>query len=151
MFKRFLLTLTPLFVGLISSFYTSDNISTWYVGIEKSELTPPNWIFGPVWTVLFLMMGVALSLVATKSSPYKKTAEILFGAQLTLNFAWSFLFFEFHLLGWALLEIVLLWAFIFMTIVYFHKVSKLAAYLLVPYLLWVSFATYLTFMVWKLN
>lgn len=143
----------PLIVGGISGFFTVTGVESWYQTVNKPSWNPPNWIFGPVWTTLYLLMGIALFLVwkSDSSDMLKKTAIILFAVQLLLNFFWSFIFFDQHQIGWALAEIIIMWFFILLTIFAFGNVSKLAAWLLVPYITWVSFATILNYTIWKLN
>lgn len=143
----------PLIVGGLSGFFTVTGVESWFQTINKPTWNPPNWIFGPVWTTLYAMMGVALFLVwkSETNVVLKKTAIILFSTQLVLNFFWSFIFFNQHQMGWALVEIIALWVFILLTIFAFANVSKLAAWLLVPYISWVSFATILNYTLWKIN
>lgn len=124
----------------------------WYRALSKPEWNPPNWIFGPVWTTLYLMMGIAAWRVWRRGGFAANARPLgLFLAQLVLNAAWTPIFFRFHLLGWALAEILLLWAFIAATIAAFFRRDKPAAYLLVPYLAWVSFASFLNFTLMRLN
>lgn len=143
----------PVAVGAISGFFTATGVESWYQTINKPSWNPPSWIFGPVWTTLYVMMGIALFLVwkSDSSDILKKTAIALFAIQLILNFFWSFIFFNQHQIGWALVEIIAMWIFILLTIFAFGNVSKLAAWLLVPYISWVSFATILNYTIWKLN
>ena len=143
----------PLIVGGTSGFFTVTGVESWYQTIQKPSWNPPNWIFGPVWTSLYLMMGIALFLVWKEdtSSELKKIAIGLFTIQLVLNFFWSFIFFSQQQPGWALVEIVVLWIFILLTIFAFAQVNKTAAWLLVPYISWVSFATILNYTIWQLN
>ena len=143
----------PLAVGGISGFFTATGVESWFQTINKPSWNPPGWIFGPVWTTLYAMMGVALFLVwkSDSSDILKKTAIALFAVQLILNFFWSFIFFDQHQIGWALVEIIVMWIFILLTIFAFGNVSKLAAWLLVPYISWVSFATILNYSIWKMN
>ena len=143
----------PVAVGAISGFFTATGVESWYQTINKPSWNPPGWIFAPVWTTLYIMMGVALFLVwkSDSSDILKKTAITLFAIQLVLNFFWSFIFFDQHQIGWALVEIIVMWIFILLTIFAFGNVSKLAAWLLVPYISWVSFATILNYTIWKLN
>lgn len=136
--------------GFLGSIFTAPAISTWYVTLQKPELSPPNWVFAPVWTALFLMMGIALYLVLSAKVQSKKAVQ-LFGFQLGLNVAWSIIFFGLKNPGLALLEIVILWIAIFLTIKSFYQINKTAGYLLVPYLLWVSLALYLNYQIWILN
>ena len=143
----------PVAVGAISGFFTATGVESWYQTINKPSWNPPGWIFGPVWTTLYVMMGIAFFLVwkSDSSDILKKTAITLFTIQLVLNFFWSFIFFDQHQIGWALVEIIAMWIFILLTIFAFGNVSKLAAWLLVPYISWVSFATILNYTIWKLN
>lgn len=145
--------LLPLAVGGISGFFTVKAIPGWYAQLNKPWFNPPNWIFSPVWTSLYIMMGIALWLVWKSDAPQKlkQRAIYLFAAQLVLNFFWSLIFFNLHQIGWALVEIVAMWATILLTIFAFAKVNKLAAWLLVPYISWVSFATILNYSIWQLN
>jgi len=140
-------------VGAIGALFTSPAISTWYATIQKPSFNPPSWIFAPVWTFLFLLMGISLYLVWSKGWKDKKikTAISIFGVQLALNTLWSLLFFPLQSPLYAFIEIIILWAAILMTINAFYKISKLAAYLLVPYILWVSFAAVLNFAIMILN
>jgi len=143
----------PLAVGATSSFFTVTGVESWYQTINKPSWNPPNWIFGPVWTTLYIMMGVALFLVWKSESPQviKKTAFILFAFQLVLNFFWSLIFFKLEKPGWAFIEIIALWLLILATIFAFARVNKTAAWLLVPYISWVSFAAILNYTIWKIN
>ncbi len=151
---RFVLAVAlPLAVGGIAGFFTSASVKGWFTTIEKPSFNPPSWIFAPVWTLLYIMMGIAFYLVWTKaaSGRTKQTAMIFYFAQLFFNFCWSFLFFYAEKPGWALVDIVVLWVLIALTIYWFGKVYKPAAWLLVPYILWVSFAMALNFAIWQLN
>jgi len=142
----------PLAVGFISSFFTRDSISAWYDQLAKPALSPPNWIFFPVWTLLYVLMGVSLYLVWRKGFNNKtKTAIYIFSAQLLLNFLWTFLFFGLKSMFVAFAEIVVLWVMILVTIVRFYRISKEAAYLLIPYIIWVSFASYLNLATFLVN
>jgi tryptophan-rich sensory protein len=139
-------------IGNIGSLATFSQIITWYAGLVKPSFNPPSWVFGPVWTILFILIGISLYIAWSKATQ-KQTKKILtiFSVQMILNVLWSFVFFGWHQPGLAFIEIILLWFAIVLTIIEFNKISKLAAGLLVPYLLWVSFATILTFAVWQLN
>lgn len=143
----------PLMVGATSGFFTVTGVESWYQTIQKPSWNPPNWIFGPVWTTLYVMMGIALFLVWKEdtSEELKKIAIALFAVQLTLNFFWSFIFFNQQQPGWALVEIIAMWFFILLTIFAFAQVNKTAAWLLVPYISWVSFASILNYTIWQLN
>ncbi|MCM2466404.1 TspO/MBR family protein [Methanoculleus oceani] len=142
-----------LLAALIGSIFTTPAIPTWYAALAKPELNPPAWVFGPVWTVLYILMGIALYLVWSRGWGQKnvRVAMAIFGIQLVLNVLWSYLFFGLQAPYFAFLEIVLLWIAILMTIAAFYRVSVSAAVLLVPYLLWVSFAAYLNYGIYVLN
>lgn len=140
-----------LLTGFLGSFATFQNIPTWYATLNQPSFTPPDWIFGPVWTALYIMMGVALYLVSLKKGPEARRAVIFFIAHLAVNAAWSFVFFGFHQIGAALAVIVLLWVMIAVSMGLFWKLDKRAAYLLLPYLAWVSFATVLNATFFSLN
>ncbi len=142
----------PVAVGAISGFFTTTGVGSWYQTINKPTWNPPGWIFGPVWTTLYILMGIAFYLVwRSPESKAKRTAMVLFSIQLILNFFWSFIFFDQQQIGMALAEIMALWVFILLSIFAFAKVNKTAAWLLVPYISWVSFATMLTYAIWRLN
>ena len=152
-FKLLISVAVPLLIGFGGSVFTTSEIGSWYQTIQKPAWNPPNWIFGPVWTTLYTLMGIALFLVWKKDpgSKLKRTAMILFAIQLILNFFWSIIFFNQHEIGWALVEIVILWFLILLTIIAFASIEKIAAWLMVPYIAWVSFATILNFTIWQLN
>lgn len=144
--------------GIVGSAFTAPSVSGWYTTLVKPALNPPAWVFGPVWTTLFALMGIAAFLVwssyakATEDKKKRiKVALALFGIQLILNTLWSVIFFGLHSPGGALVEIVFLWLAILATIIVFVKISRTAAWLLVPYVLWVSFAGYLNYAIWALN
>ncbi len=140
-------------VGLAATPFTVAAIPTWFATLNKPSFSPPNWIFGPVWTILYAMMGVAAFFIWIKGLNNKKvkTALAYFGIQLLFNFSWSLLFFGLRSPLLALVDIVLLWIFILITIMKFYRLSKPAAYLLIPYLLWVTFATLLNYSILRLN
>lgn len=138
--------------GAIGALFTVSEISGWYATLAKPLFMPPGWVFGPVWFLLYTLMGIAAFLVWEKrKTVYVRTALALFMIQLVLNGLWSILFFGMHDLGLALMDIVVLWIMIAYTIRVFEKIEKTAAWLMAPYLLWVSFATLLTYSVWSLN
>lgn len=139
--------------GIIGSVFTTPSITGWYAGIVKPAINPPAWVFGPVWTTLFALMGIAAFLIWKKGLGRRdvKIALYIFGGQLILNTLWSIIFFGLHNPGAALIEIIFLWVVILVTIIAFFKISKAAAWLLIPYILWVSFAGYLNFTIWMLN
>ena len=146
--------MTCLAVGYISSIVTRENIPTWYALINKPFFTPPNWVFAPVWTLLYIMMGFAAGSVWNKIDTDEtnvKKAFLFFLIQLALNALWSFLFFGLQNPFLASIEIILLWLMIFETYKQFKNIDKLSANLLLPYLVWVSYATLLTISVWYLN
>ncbi len=124
----------------------------WYAALAKPSWNPPSWVFGPVWMLLYTLMAVAAWLVWQRGEGgARRLALGLYAVQLALNAAWTPLFFGLHLLGVAFVEILLLWLAIAATIAAFHRVHRLAAWLLVPYLAWVSFAAVLNFTLWRLN
>ena len=162
--------------GVAGSFFTAPAIEAWYVKLEKPFFSPPNWIFAPVWTILYLLMGISLFLVWKKNwgiiipagEPERKSwnpistklwrgswreenAILIFALQLVLNILWSVIFFGLKSPSIAFVEILMLWFAILYTIVNFYRISKPAAYLLIPYILWISFASILNFFVWWLN
>jgi benzodiazapine receptor len=143
----------PLLAGGIGSLFTASALDSWYVTLAKPALNPPAWVFGPVWTTLFVLMGIAAFLVWKKVPDDRRgrMALALFGLQLVLNVLWSVLFFGLRSPGAAFIEIVILWGAILATIVAFARVSKPAAWLLLPYILWVSFAGYLNYSIYILN
>ena len=134
----------PFLAAAIGNLATIPNIPTWYAALEKPLLNPPNAVFGPVWSVLYLLMGVSLYLVWTAAGTHKTTAYMAFGVQLVLNTLWSIVFFGLHLPWLGVAVIILLLLAILTTIWQFRQYSRWAAWLLVPYVCWVSFATYLT-------
>ncbi len=140
--------------GAISGIATREGIETWYRTIKKPSFTPPDAVFGPVWTLLYGLMGTALYFVVQTSPAGRgvaRLAKVLFVLQLGLNMLWSFIFFGRRSPLGALIEIVLLWIAIVATVLAFWKVSRLASLLLLPYLLWVSFAAALNLQIWRLN
>lgn len=150
--KLILCLLIPISIGGISGIATASGLGSWFIGLQKPFFNPPGFLFGPVWTALYLLMGISFfRVIQEKSGPDKKAALLIFSVQLVLNFFWSFLFFKFHLLGFALIEIVLLWFCILLMIKRFRKLNRLTAYLQIPYLLWVSFASVLNASIWWLN
>jgi translocator protein len=141
-------------VGYLSGMVTRASITTWYPTLVKPSFNPPNWIFAPVWTSLYVMMGVAAGLIwnqiTTQKAAVTKALQF-FTIQLVLNALWSYLFFGLHNLMLATIEVVLLWLMIFETYSQFAKINKMASYLMLPYLAWVSFASVLTASIWWLN
>lgn len=133
-------------VGIIGSLFTFSAIPTWYGSLVKPSFNPPSWVFGPVWTILYTLMGVSLYLV-WKSKPAVK----LFIWQLIANSLWSIIFFGMKNIQLALIEIIVLLILVLATIKKFYKINKIAAYLLIPYFVWGGFATLLTYSIWILN
>jgi tryptophan-rich sensory protein len=134
----------------IGSIATTPNLPTWYAGLAKPTWNPPNWIFGPVWTALYISMAVAAWLVWRQGGLWQWPLA-LFSIQLALNAAWSWLFFGFHLPGAAFIEVVALFVAIAATTIAFCNKSMAAGILMLPYLGWVAFATVLNFTIWRLN
>lgn len=139
--------------GILGTIFTVSAIPTWYATLAKPTLNPPGWIFGPVWTTLYALMGIAAFLVWKKGWDRKdvRKALVVFGLQLVLNAVWSIIFFGLHSPLWALVDITLMWLAIVWTMILFYKISKPAMWLLLPYILWVSFASYLNYFIWILN
>ncbi len=139
--------------GFLGSLFTSPAIPTWYASLQKPPFTPPSWVFSPVWITLFVLMGISLYLVWGKTLrfPGVRTALFWFSIQLVLNVMWSILFFGLKSPFLGFVDIVFLWVAIFLTMVRFFRVSRLAGALLVPYLVWVSFAAVLNYAIWSLN
>lgn len=152
--KRLLISLLTVFVtGAVGSYITFTSVSTWYPMLVKPSFNPPSWLFGPVWTVLYILMAIACSLVwnsKTKGNK-KKPALIFFFTQIILNAGWSLLFFGLRSPIMAFLEIIILWAAIFITIKQFNTIHKTAALLMIPYLLWTTFAAILNGSIVLLN
>lgn len=141
-------------VGIVGAIFTTPSIqSGWYATLLKPALNPPAWIFGPVWTMLYFLMGVAVFLIWKKGFERRcvKIALIIFDIQLALNVFWSIIFFGWQSPGGAFVEIIFLWLAILVTIIMFAKISRPAAWLLFPYIIWVSFAGYLNFSIWQLS
>lgn len=140
-------------VGIAGSFFTVSSIGSWYIYLNKPVFNPPNWVFGPVWTILYALMGYSAYRIWTKGIKKEKVgnAKEYFIFQLVLNAIWTPVFFGSKDLLMALVIIAVLWLLILKTILLFYKLDKISAYLLIPYLLWVSFATILNFSLWYLN
>ncbi len=139
--------------GILGSIFTTPSIPTWYASLKKPSFTPPNWLFAPVWIFLFFLMGISLFLIGQKGIGYPlvKRALLIFFIQLIFNILWSFLFFGLKSPLFGFIEIILLWVLILLTIIFFLPISKIAGLLLLPYLIWVSWATVLNFAIWRLN
>ena len=140
-------------IGFLSSVATQSSVNDWYLTLNKPSFNPPNWIFAPVWTTLYILMGISAGWVWAKGFHHKwvKTGLYHFGFQLLLNGLWSIVFFGLKQPFWGLVVILSLLVVLLLTIKWFKVVSKVAAALLIPYLLWVCFATVLNFTIWELN
>jgi tryptophan-rich sensory protein len=140
-------------VGIMSGLLASAKNNLWFDKLNKPSWNPPAFLFAPVWTTLYLLMGISLALIWKNKTPEveKRTTYLLFATQLFLNFWWSILFFHFHSPALALIDIILMAITIIITIFVFSNFSKTASWLLVPYIVWVSFATFLNFSIWNLN
>jgi len=138
--------------GIIGSIFTTPAIDGWYATLARPEFAPPNWVFGPVWTTLFVLMGIAAGLVWAKGLDRKdvRIALGVFAGQLVLNTLWSIIFFGLQSPGGAFIEVIFLWLSILASIILFARISKAAAWLMLPYILWVSFAAYLNYSIWML-
>ena len=137
----------PIALGFLSGSFTAENIPSWYVHLNKPSFNPPNYLFAPVWTVLYILMGYGWGRVQ-KINP---RAWLFFAPQMILNMSWSWVFFVQHQIGWALVNIAALWISILVMLLFFARQDRLAGYLQIPYLLWVSFATVLNAAIWQLN
>lgn len=142
----------PLALGAIAGIFTSQSVPEWFATLNRPSFNPPNRLFGPVWTILYFLMGLSLFLIwKQNSSKERNLAILIFLSQLTLNFFWSFIFFYLNMIGFALIEIILLWINIIIMMVLFFKIKPIAAYINIPYLLWVTFATVLNASYFLLN
>lgn len=150
--KLIVCILIPEVIGGLSGYLTFDGIKNWYSTLHKPFFNPPNFVFGPVWTLLYLLMGISLYMIWNEPAAEKRTRALgVFGLQLFLNFCWSIIFFTLQRPDLAIVEIVLLWACIVWMITSVRQVKPVAAYLQIPYLLWVSFASALNIAIWALN
>lgn len=139
-------------IGLLGGLWTGPEIPNWYRTLTKPSFNPPSWIFGPVWTTLYLLMAIAAWMVFNEaSSPARTLGLCLFIFQLALNLAWSWIFFRRHAIGAAALEVTILWCSIGATALVFSQVSPLSAALMAPYWAWVTFASILNATIWRLN
>lgn len=150
--KLFVSIALPLVLGYIAGLYTGRSVPEWYGSLQQPSFSPPNWVFGPVWTVLYVLMGISCYMVWTQEPSWQRNITLgVFLVQLLLNFAWSFIFFYWKSLGWAFVEIVVLWIAIIAMIFTMYTIKPLAAFIQIPYLLWVSFAAILNLAFYKLN
>jgi len=139
-------------VGGLGTIWTTDGVKNWYPKLEKPSFNPPSWAFGPVWTLLYAMMGASAWLTWRKGGEERTMRALqLFSVQMLLNMLWSFIFFRLRSPRWAFVEIVVLWLAIVMTLVAIWRVSRIAGLLFLPYLLWTSFALLLNARIWRLN
>ncbi|MFC1700847.1 TspO/MBR family protein [Patescibacteria group bacterium] len=153
-YKRIIISLAlPQLAGLIGSFFTVSAIPVWYASLQKPSFSPPNWIFGPVWITLYILMGISIYLIWQKAVENKEAngVMILFWIHLFFNAIWSIIFFGLQSPGLALINIIIIWLFIIVLLFKFYRIHKLAFYLLLPYLAWVSFASLLNYFIWYLN
>ncbi|MFC3562677.1 TspO/MBR family protein [Pedobacter jamesrossensis] len=145
--------LITLSIGALAAWGTSESVQTWYPTLNKPSFNPPNWLFAPVWTSLYILIGIAAYLVWVRRDKivhFPRTFAIYF-IQLILNLAWSFIFFYLHEVGFALAEIILLLIVIIVNATMFYKINKLAGLIFIPYILWVSFASFLNYNIFILN
>lgn len=152
--KRLVISLAlPQLAGLIGSAFTISAIPTRYADLEKPGFSPPSWLFGPVWVLLYILMGISIYLIWQKTEENKKAkgAIFLFWFHLIFNASWSIIFFGFQNPGLAFVNIIIIWLLIIILMIKFWKINKWSAYLLIPYLLWVSFAGALNYFIWRLN
>jgi len=152
-YKRLAISLAiPQLAGLAGSFFTAPAIQNWYVNLQRPSFSPPNWLFGPVWITLYLMMGVSIYLIWNKLDEQNARGVFwLFWIHLFFNATWSMIFFGLHNPMLAFINIAIIWIFIIVLIFKFWKINKWASYLLVPYFFWVSFASVLNYFIWYLN
>ncbi|MCX2475597.1 tryptophan-rich sensory protein [Pedobacter sp. MC2016-05] len=140
-------------IGALGGLATSESVKTWYPTLNKPSFNPPNWLFAPVWTSLYILIGIAAYLVWIKRDKIAHFPRVLaiYFIQLILNLCWSFIFFSLHEIGFALFEILILLIVIVVNAIAFHKIDKWAGYLFIPYILWVGFASFLTYSIFMLN
>ncbi len=145
-------SLIILTLGFLSGLSTSSEIQIWFTTIIKPSFNPPNFIFGPVWTLLYILMGISFSIIISQKPSVNRTKAItIFAVQFIFNLMWSVIFFKIHQIGWAFVEIICMWISILIMIVLFYRSQKIAGLLQIPYLLWVSFASVLNGSIYYLN
>ena len=149
-YKLIIAIIIPISAGALGSIFTSQSVDSWYLTLNKPALNPPSWVFGPVWTFLFILMGSALYIL-WRDKKLKDLALYAFVVQMILNIGWSYFFFELQQPLYAFIEILFLWAAIALTLCAFYKKNKVAGWLLIPYIAWVTFAAYLNLMIVILN
>lgn len=151
-FKFIASVLLPLGLGAVAGMFTAQAVPVWYATLNRPSFNPPDWIFGPVWTALYILMGVSFFLIwKQKASRERNRAILVYLIQLLLNFGWSFIFFYFHMIGLAFMEIILLWSSIVIMLVLFYRIQPVASYINIAYLLWVTFAAVLNGSYYFLN
>lgn len=153
-FAMIIFPLLMIIGGSLGAIITRKQIPLWYSKLNKSKLNPPNWVFGPAWTILYILIGIAGFLVwdiNQEISEIHREQWLVYFAQILLNFIWTPVFFYFHQTLLAFLIVLIMDILVFMNIILFNKVQTTASYLLIPYLLWICFASFLNFQVWRLN
>lgn len=152
LFKLLVSLILPIGLGSMAGIFTAKAIPEWYATLNKPSFNPPGYLFGPVWTALYILMGISMFLIwNTPKTKLRQKALTVFGVQLFFNFWWSILFFFFHLIFLSVVDILLIWCLIIYMITLFKKIKPVATYLQVPYLLWVTFATVLNISIYYLN
>jgi tryptophan-rich sensory protein len=153
-YKRLIISLAlPQLAGIVGSLFTTSAIPTWYATLQRPSFSPPNWLFGPAWITLYVLMGVSVYLIWQKVEKTKKArgAMWLFWIHLFFNAIWSIIFFGLQNPGLAFINIIIIWLLIVALMIKFWNINRWATYLLIPYLLWVSFASALNYFIWYLN
>jgi len=151
-FKLIVSLILPIGLGSLAGIFTAKAIPEWFDTLAKPSFNPPSYLFGPVWTALYILMGISMFLIwNTPKTELRQKALVVFGVQLFFNFWWSILFFSFHAIFLAVIDILVMWLLIIYMITLFKKIKPIAAYLQIPYLLWVTFATILNSSIWYLN
>ena len=151
-FKLIVSLILPIGLGSLAGIFTAKAIPEWFDTLAKPSFNPPSYLFGPVWTALYILMGISMFLIwNTPKTELRQKALVVFGVQLFFNFWWSILFFSFHAIFLAVIDILVMWLLIIYMITLFKKIKPIAAYLQIPYLLWVTFATILNISIWYLN
>jgi len=148
----FFISLCLIFGNGLGGYFTFISVETWYQTLNKPSFNPPDWIFGPVWTTLYILMGISVWLVWKREPSADRTIGIrIFWVQLFFNILWTYIFFGIQKIGLSFFEIIFLIFLIFSNVIYFLKIDKIAGYLLIPYLIWVLYASVLTYNIWILN
>ncbi len=153
-YKRLIISLAlPQLAGIVGSLFTTSAIPTWYATLQRPSFSPPNWIFGPAWITLYILMGISVYLIWQRIEKNKtaKGALWMFWVHLFFNASWSIIFFGLQNPGLAFVNIIIIWLLIIALMIKFWKINRWASYLLIPYLLWVSFASVLNYFIWYLN